>query len=104
MDDNKMHNVSREQFEKFSLSAKGGLLAGHLVKDEDGAYLNYAIQYYWEFWQESRKSLVIELPEKSREGNGYCSAEPFEHYGDGWDECLDNVVALIEAQGLKVSP
>ncbi|HYQ55344.1 MAG TPA: hypothetical protein VES70_33460 [Pseudomonas sp.] len=54
MDTNKMRDISREQFEKFALSAEGGLFAGHLAKGEDGEYLNYAAQCYWLFWQASR--------------------------------------------------
>lgn len=57
----------------------------------------------WWAWQASREAVVVELPEKSGEGKGHCSTEPFEHYGDGWDECLENAVALIEAQGLRVT-
>lgn len=61
MDTNKMRDISREQFEKFALSSEGGLFAGHLAKDEDGEYLNYAAQCYWLFWQASREAVVVEI-------------------------------------------
>lgn len=61
MDTNKMRDISREQFEKFALSAEGGLFAGHLAKGEDGEYLNYAAQCYWLFWQASREAVVVEI-------------------------------------------
>ncbi|MGB5955397.1 hypothetical protein [Pseudomonas sp.] len=64
MDTNKMRDISREQFEKFALSAEGGLFAGHLAKGEDGEYLNYAAQCYWLFWQASREAVVVEWPDQ----------------------------------------
>lgn len=56
-------NQSQQQFEQFGLSAAGGLGKGHLVKGEDGEYLNFATQCYWDFWQASRAAVVVELPD-----------------------------------------
>lgn len=89
MDTNKMRDISREQFEKFALSAEGGLFAGHLAKGEDGEYLNYAAQCYWLFWQASREAVVVELPKDI-----VTMAGPVLY--------ADDVRAAIEAQGLKV--
>lgn len=88
MDTNKMRDISREQFEKFALSAEGGLFAG-LAKGEDGEYLNYAAQCYWLFWQASREAVVVELPKDI-----VTMAGPVLY--------ADDVRAAIEAQGLKV--
>lgn len=99
MDTNKM----REQFEKFALSKIGGLSAGHLVKGEDGEYLNYASQCYWLFWQASREAVVVELPPKISAHNtsesGWVRPEA-EHYDEAVDDCRE----AIEAHGLKVAP
>lgn len=46
-------NVARAQFEAFALSPEFGLRAGHLEKDENGEYLNYPTQCYWQVWQAS---------------------------------------------------
>ncbi|WP_145256986.1 hypothetical protein [Pseudomonas sp. DE0157] len=88
MDTNKVRDSVREQFEKFALSPEGGLFAGHLAKGEDGEYLNYAAQCYWLFWQASREAVAVVLP---GEEPGYMYYAP-------------DVLAAIEAQGLKVTP
>lgn len=95
MDTNKMRDMSREQFEKFALSAEGGLFAGHLAKGEDGEYLNYAAQCYWLFWQASREAVVVELPSPM-------DAPPYASYEGGWNDMRDEEVDGIEEQGLKV--
>lgn len=90
MDTNKMRDMSREQFEKFALSAEGGLFAGHLAKGEDGEYLNYAAQCYWLFWQASRAAVVVELPK-------------FEDYPASMERDMrESLRSAIDAQGLKV--
>ncbi|OAK63081.1 hypothetical protein A3K88_02810 [Pseudomonas putida] len=111
MDTNKMRDFSREQFEKFALSAEGGLFAGHLAKGEDGEYLNYAAQCYWLFWQASRAAVVVELPsacayEGLTEHLGSVielTYEAPEHDPVGLAR-LPDVRAAIEAQGLRVAP
>ncbi|EKT4568481.1 hypothetical protein QEM43_004199 [Pseudomonas putida] len=95
MDTNKMREMSREQLEKFALSAEGGLFAGHLAKGEDGEYLNYAAQCYWLFWQASREAVVVELPSPM-------DAPPYASYEGGWNDMRDEAVDGIEEQGLKV--
>lgn len=61
-----------------------------LGRSGDG-YQDGSIDAYWHFWQESRASMVIELP------------KPDPHYDpDAWltfNECK----AAIDAQGLKVA-
>ncbi|MDY7073505.1 hypothetical protein ACF8Q9_22300 [Pseudomonas sp. TYF_15] len=97
MDTNKMRDISREQFEKFALSAEGGLFAGHLAKGEDGEYLNYAAQCYWLFWQASRAAVVVELPSA-------IESPPYACFQSGWNDMRGEAVDAIEAQGLKVAP
>lgn len=53
----------REEFEAWASSPEFGLRAGHFVKGDDGEYVNYPTQCYWQVWQASRESLVIEVPE-----------------------------------------
>lgn len=100
MDTNKMRDTRREQFEKFALSAEGGLFAGHLAKGEDGEYLNYAAQCYWLFWQASREAVVVELPARK----AYESHADTSNFKDGFNRCHTESRDLIEAQGLKVAP
>jgi hypothetical protein len=73
---------SKQQFEEFALSAAGGLGPGHLTKDVDGDYTNYAAQAYFDFWNGSRAALVIELPRVYTEATR----------------------KVIEAAGVKVAP
>ncbi|WP_313397100.1 hypothetical protein [Stutzerimonas nitrititolerans] len=56
----------------------------------DRTYLNAA----WEWWQESRAALVVELPETPNRGIGYGLFEA------GKDACRE----AIEAAGIKVTP
>lgn len=94
MDTNKMRDISREQFEKFALSAEGGLFAGHLAKGEDGEYLNYAAQCYWLFWQASREAVVVELPPKWNDAT--------HSNKQAWDCGIEDARMALEAHGLKV--
>lgn len=114
MDTNKMRDISREQFEKFALSAEGGLFPGHLAKGEDGEYLNYTAQCYWLFWQASREAVVVELPKVVGFEGAYDSHRHHEFVPSMSDvEDADEIFGLcrrveakesIEAQGLKVAP
>lgn len=99
MDTNKMRDIVREQFEKFALSAEGGLFAGHLAKGEDGEYLNYAAQCYWLFWKASREAVVVELPELRSVPDRDCWART---NGLGFNNALKEARQVIEARGLKV--
>lgn len=42
------------EFEAWAGSKKFGLSKGHFKKDEDGEYLNFPTQCYWDVWQASR--------------------------------------------------
>lgn len=86
-----MTNNSQKQFEAFALSAAGGLGQGHLVKGEDGEYLNDAARSYWEFWEGSRGVLVVELPQQSGANLD-------------WNQAIRYCHQAIEAAGLKVKP
>ncbi|KQQ60130.1 hypothetical protein ASF84_05325 [Pseudomonas sp. Leaf127] len=97
-DTNKMRDPMREQFE-----VKFPVPAGVAWKESIGMYEVvdvwslkniYTIgeqNARWEGWQASRQAVVVDLPE---------TFEP----GHGWDLCMevDEVVAAIEAQGLRV--
>lgn len=58
----------RAEFEAWAGSKKFGLSKGHLKKDEDGEYLNFPTQCYWDVWRASRAELVIDLPETNLTG------------------------------------
>ena len=99
MDTNKMRDISREQFEKFAISAEGGLFSGHLAKGEDGEYLNYPVQCYWDFWQASRAAAVVELPAPGHPDGEHDAA--WHHTRNG---TIDACRRAIEVQGLRVTP
>lgn len=48
------------EFEAWAGSKKFGLSKGHFKKDEDGEYLNFPTQCYWDVWQASRAALMVE--------------------------------------------
>lgn len=77
----------REEFEAWASSPEFGLRAGHFVKGDDGEYVNYPTQCYWQVWQASRESLVIDLPKVI--GSLMYSSDVYE---------------AVEAAGLKVEP
>jgi hypothetical protein len=85
--------TSREEFEAFALSPEGGLSAGHLVKGEDGEYLNFAAQCYWDFWQGSRAALAIDLPKPLPSGD-YRMTVPFYKAAD--------IIEALSAAGIEV--
>lgn len=106
MDTNKMRDISREQFEKFALSAEGGLFAGHLAKGEDGEYLNYAAQCYWMFWQASREAVVVDLPPAPE-----VPEDPEDAIDDSHMGAYHSAIGMrhacaqfIKAAGLRVTP
>lgn len=94
MDTNKM----REQFEVWA--AKNYVVPpgiGHLfVRAEIGdGYRLSNINHAWRGWQASREAVVVELPDRDVE---QCA------YSLGFNSCLKQSRAAIEAQGLKVAP
>lgn len=99
-------NQSQQQFEQFALSAAGGLGKGHLVKGEDGEYLNFATQCYWDFWQASRAAVVVELPPAPEVPD-----DPEEAIDDSHMDAYHSAVRMrkgcaksVTAAGLKVKP
>lgn len=76
----------REEFETWASSPDFGLRAGHFVKGDDGEYLNYPTQCYWQVWQASRAALVVELPQ---EEPGYMYYAP-------------DILEAIEVAGVRV--
>ncbi|PLU86317.1 hypothetical protein CXG45_07805 [Pseudomonas plecoglossicida] len=97
MDTNKM----REQFEAWALSAKAHGEHFDLSRGNHGAYKSPITHWLYCSWvasyRASREAVVVELPNR-KEGR-YCDLR-------GFDEvryCAD-VIASIEAQGLKVAP
>lgn len=103
MDTNKMRDISREQFE-----ARYPVPEGACWNAEQGRYVLFHLKLCtvakyerfvenWVCWQASREAVVVELPDR-KEGK-YFSLR-------GFDEvrfCAD-VMAAIEAAGLKVAP
>lgn len=86
----------REEFEEFALSSVGGLGVGHLVKGEDGKYLNFACQCYFDFWVGSRSSIIITLPTVSH------LVDTLSERVIGAKMGIDACRKAIEAAGLKV--
>jgi len=92
MDTNKMRDISREQFEAWHRSVVDGDPPHE--KYSNGDYRNQHVQRYWLGWQASREAVVVELPDRDVE---QCA------YSLGFNSCLKQSRAAIEAQGLKVA-
>lgn len=91
-----MTDKMKSEFEAWASSPAFGLRPGHFAKDDDGEYVNYPTQCYWQIWQASREALVIELPPKwNRLTNSKMQA---------WDSGIEDARKAIEAAGLKVRP
>ncbi|MCX2694300.1 hypothetical protein OO256_25465 [Pseudomonas sp. DCB_CB] len=89
MDTNKMREISREQFESFARDVLDWADDEFRLASDGKSYYWGATGEAWVFWQASREAVVVELPAD-----------------DGMDGHLwaPEVVAAIEAQGLKVAP
>lgn len=89
MDTNKMRDISREQFEASAVirhkDETWAVEAGLLRRGDDGCYLIQWLEIEWEVWQASREAVVVELPDHFRPSR-------------------EEVIAAIQAQGLKVTP
>jgi len=92
MDTNKM----REQFEAAYTAYCEKLgwktyTAFHMLSE---VYVKESTELAWQMWQASREAVVVELPKPHYEFEGDEAPEMF----------ASQVVAAIEAQGLKVAP
>lgn len=107
MDANKMRDISREQFE--------ATWADVMLGDEPppgrkparsricpDRYAGDAAQFAWVWWQRSRDSVSVELPEH-KDDSGFQSSA-WDHHDHGFNEAIDECRAVIEAQGLKAKP
>lgn len=82
----------REEFEAWA--SKGfGLVRGHFARVDD-EYENFPTQCYWEVWQASRESMVIEWPDQDDYTSPGCAGAAI----------LDCRAAYSKAAGLKVKP
>lgn len=91
--------TSREQFEAYGLSKEGGLGPGHLIKGENGEYLNFAAQCYWDFWQASRQAVVVEIKEAAPAPRHSSSYQ--EGMADGAEAATTAAIEAIQAAGLR---
>ncbi|MEX5363469.1 hypothetical protein WCE03_16760 [Pseudomonas guariconensis] len=99
MDTNKM----REQFEQWAKDRYSWHLHDDARDPEDRTlaswngetYGNRIVEGMWQAWQASREAVVVELPDRDVE---QCA------YSLGFNSCLKQSRAAIEAQGLKVAP
>jgi hypothetical protein len=89
MSDEKM----RDEFEEWAGGIEFGLKAGHFVKDGSGEYVNYPTQCYWMVWQAARAAMVVELPVKVTQANGFASPEDDEYYNLAIDHCSRQIAA-----------
>ncbi len=99
MDANKMRDISREQFEQ-----RYPVPDGACWNTEEGRYVLFHLKLCtvakyerfvesWVCWQASREAVMVELPDRDVE---QCA------YSLGFNSCLKQSRAAIEAQGLKV--
>lgn len=88
--------LMRQGFEAY---AAGHYLLCEKPADRDehqlDEYIDSDMQIAWEAWQASREAVVVELPDRDVE---QCA------YSLGFNSCLKQSRAAIEAQGLKVKP
>lgn len=63
-----------------------------------GAYRSFATHQAWHAWKASRDALVVELPVKVTQANGFDSPEDDEFYSLGIDHCA----VQIRAAGITV--
>ncbi len=83
MDTNKMRDISRDQFEAWHRSVVEGEPPHE--KYNNGDYRNQHVQRYWLGWQASREAVAVDV-------------------GDMEWVHIDEIIASIEAHGLKVAP
>lgn len=80
---------SREQFEKFAV--KEGLP----LEIFNGDYNWMNTRLAWRFWQASRESLEIELPENKNYGKS-------RQFDDGYERAIDNCENILISNGVKI--
>jgi hypothetical protein len=95
-------NKMREQFEAYALDTFGDYhnkAEDCLIRSHD-TYVYGLVHTAWLAWQASRETLIVELP-KSHESYG-----PQGHHAGDADSAYyaDEIVAVIEAHGIKVAP
>ncbi|HCI8581196.1 TPA: hypothetical protein NQG29_003249 [Enterobacter cloacae] len=88
---------SRKQFEQKIQHSYG---EDYLVINNDGDYVNWITADLWEFWQESRAAIEIELPKK-------IEREEYDtDFDDGcrWghNDAISTCAGRIRAAGIKV--
>ncbi|WP_217190644.1 hypothetical protein [Pseudomonas shirazica] len=99
MDTNKMRDISREQFESFARDVLDWSDDEFRLASDGKSYYWGSTGEAWVFWQASRESVVVELPNPANY-EVYNDHSDFLHVDDV--ELMKAVRAAIEAQGLKV--
>lgn len=84
-----MADKSRQQFER--LAAKEGLSLEVFNGDYD--WMNTRLA--WKFWQASRESLEIELPERKNYSG-------FKQFDDGYERAIDDCENILISNGVKI--
>ena len=92
----------REEFEAWASSPEFGLRDGHFVKGDEGEYLNYPTQCYFQVWQASRAAIEVELP--IAHGAPRNSSSYQEGIADGFERGVYRCQEAIESLGLRIKP
>uniref|UniRef100_UPI0035C66FD5 hypothetical protein n=1 Tax=Serratia quinivorans TaxID=137545 RepID=UPI0035C66FD5 len=65
----------------------------HINENGEGTYFDSFVMWAWKWWQASRASIVVELPE-------YRSTESYQ--SAGYNEALDDCDSAIRSIGLSI--
>ncbi|QNQ52588.1 hypothetical protein [Serratia liquefaciens] len=77
----KLHEESRKQFERDIKSR------GMSAMKRDGRYVDSATRFALDFWQASRASIVVDVPDADNYWNGTSGHEIFNHRQFAADTC-----------------
>ncbi|AGQ31626.1 hypothetical protein M495_14495 [Serratia liquefaciens ATCC 27592] len=96
----KLHEDSRKQFEEVAANDRSELEVfkrGPLT----GEYKNPVVQKMWKYWQASRASIVVELP------NGLTTREALDlgymgDYASGVDDGIEESAKVLRSIGLSI--
>lgn len=71
-------------------------------EEPDYNYHSLAVRDAWEWWQKSRESLVIELPQKISEFNRMSHNGVVTLEAVNYDEAIDDCAEAIRAIGIRI--
>lgn len=91
----KPHEESRMQFEEKAANKLNFSISTVIASRDGDSYDSEILSIWWDFWQASRASIVVELPEQKEDRARNCSSDDIAYgFNQGVGACRNSIRSI----------